>query len=70
MEEIFAPLEEMHAAIPFDFVSKLFCDGISLTEVVFENHKEFESFFAERGIHVYVTQSSWRTRKEKQQQDA
>lgn len=59
----------MHTTTPFEFVSRLFCDGIFLTEVVFDNHKDFESFFAERGIHVYVTQRSWRTRKDKKQQD-
>ena len=55
MKDIFAPLADMHTMTPFKFVSHLFCDGISLTEVVFDNHKDFESFFAERGIHVYVT---------------
>ena len=37
MEDIFAPLAQKHTTAPFKFISSLFCDGISLTDLVFPN---------------------------------
>ena len=55
VQAIFAPLASLHTDTPFKFISKLFCDGIVLTDTVFDNHNDFESFFAERDVHIYVT---------------
>jgi hypothetical protein len=55
VEDIFKPLKDMHTDAPFEFVSQLFSDGISITDLVFDNMKDFESFFAQRDIHIYIT---------------
>jgi hypothetical protein len=47
-------LNDRNATTPFEFVSELFCDGITLTDTVLPIN-ELESFFAQRGIHLYVT---------------
>jgi hypothetical protein len=52
-EDIFNLLSTQHTTEPFQFVSKLFCDGISLTDKVLPD-RELESFFAERNIHIYL----------------
>jgi hypothetical protein len=53
LKVIFNPLNDRHTSNPFKFVSKLFCDGMSLTDKVLPD-RELESFFAERNIHIYL----------------
>lgn len=53
VEDIFKPLNDMHTTYPFEFVSPLFCDGFSLTDLVFDTMGELDSFFKERNIHIY-----------------
>lgn len=65
VEEIFKPLDKIHAKTPFEFVAPLFCDGFSITKLVFDSMEKLESFFSERNIHIYVTQRSWTNRKMK-----
>ena len=55
VEEIFRPLSEMHTSTPFEFVSAIFCDGFSLTNLVYDSIYELESFLSEHDIHIYVT---------------
>jgi hypothetical protein len=65
VEEIFKPLATMHASTLFKFVCPLFCDGFSLTNLVYDSIYSLESFFSERDIHIYVTQRSWTSRRAK-----
>ena len=65
VEEIFKPLATMHTPTPFEFVSLIFCDGFSLTNLVYDNMYDLESFFSERDIHICVAQRSWTSRKAK-----
>jgi hypothetical protein len=44
VEDIFKPLDEMHTATLFEFVSPLFCDGFSLTHLVCDTMEELDSF--------------------------
>ena len=53
----------MHTKNQFEVVSNLFCDGISINDIVFATTAELESFFAERGIHIFLTQRSWTQKK-------
>jgi hypothetical protein len=64
VEEIFKPLEKMHSFNKFKIISKLFCDGLGITDIVFKTFPEFESFFAERGVHIFVSMRSWTTKNE------
>ena len=45
VEDIFGPLDEMHTTTPFEFVSPIFCDGFSLTHLVYDTMEELDSFF-------------------------
>ena len=54
VEEIFKPLDAMHTNTPFEFISPLFCDGFSLTHLVFDTMNELDSFFSARDVHIYV----------------
>jgi hypothetical protein len=69
VEDIFKPLDEMHAMTPFEFVSPLFCDGFSLTHLVFDTMDELDSFFKQRDIHIYSKQRSWMNKNDKKLQD-
>lgn len=64
VEKIFEPLETMHTKNKLKIISKLFCDGIGITDIVFKTFPEFESFFAERGVHIFVSLRSWTTKNE------
>jgi hypothetical protein len=64
VEDVFAPLENMHTKNKFKIISSLFCDGLGITDIVFATFTEFESFFAERGIHIHVSMRSWTTKNE------
>jgi hypothetical protein len=64
VEDIFAPLENMHTKNEFKIISQLFCDGMGITDIVFKTFPEFESFFAERGVHIHVSLRSWTTKNE------
>jgi hypothetical protein len=44
VDDIFKPLDEMHTTTPFEFVSPLFCDGFSLTHLVYDTMEELDSF--------------------------
>jgi hypothetical protein len=45
----------MHTNNNFEIISKLFCDGLSINDLVFKTTAALESFFAERGIHIVLT---------------
>jgi hypothetical protein len=64
VEAIFRPLETFHTKNKFKIISKLFCDGLGITDIVFKTFPEFESFFAERGVHIFVSLRSWTTKNE------
>lgn len=64
MEDIFQPLKTMHTKNKFKIISELFCDGLGITDIVFKTFPEFESFFAERDIHIFVSLRSWTTKNE------
>ena len=53
LKVLFDSLKDRHTLSSFKFVSKLFCDGISLTDKVLSD-RELESFFAERNVHIYL----------------
>lgn len=59
----------MHTDNKFEIISDLFCDGMGITNIVFATMEEFESFFAERGIHIYLVMRSWTKKKELVQQN-
>ena len=44
VEDIFKPLDGMHTTTPLEFVSPLFCDGFSLTHLVYDTMDELDSF--------------------------
>jgi len=53
VEAIFKPLDDMHTADKLEFVSPIFCDGFSITHIVFDTMAELVSFLKERDIHIY-----------------
>ena len=53
VEAIFKPLDDMHTTDKLKFVSPIFCDGFSITHIVFDTMAELVSFFKERDIHIY-----------------
>jgi hypothetical protein len=65
VEDIFKPLDDMHTTNKFEFVSPIFCDGFSITHIVYDTMAELVSFFKERDIHIYDKQRAWTNRKDK-----
>jgi hypothetical protein len=54
VDEIFSPLDNMHSTDKLEFVSSVFCDGFSLTHLVYDTMEELDSFLSERDIHIYA----------------
>jgi hypothetical protein len=65
VEDIFKAVEELHCDDKFEIINKLFCDGITINDIVFQTKKELQSFFAVRNIFIYEPQRSWTTKLDK-----
>jgi hypothetical protein len=65
VEDIFKSVEELHCDDKFEIICKLFCDGITINDIVFQTKKELQSFLAVRNIFIHEPQQSWITKLDK-----